>query len=99
VWMRVAKLAEIPDGGSKVVSIKGANVAIFRVKDAVYAVDNVCPHRGGPLAEGHVEAGRVTCPWHAWEIDLSSGACEQLPGERQPVFPAKIEGEDVLVDA
>ncbi len=62
------------------------------------AVDNVCPHRGGPLAEGTLEQGKVLCPWHAWAFDLQTGAADHEASSRVAVYPLRIEGDEALAD-
>jgi nitrite reductase (NADH) small subunit len=62
------------------------------------ALDNVCPHRGGPLAEGSVEHGKIVCPWHQWEFDLATGEATHSPAAKATSFPLRIEGDDVLVE-
>jgi len=69
----VAPLSDIADPGSLVVYAGGREVALFRVDGRVYALDNACLHVGGPLAEGFIEDGCVTCPWHEWRYRLEDG--------------------------
>ena len=69
----VARLSDLPDPGAVVVYAGGRAVALFRVDGKLYALDNDCQHVGGPLAEGIVENGCVTCPWHAWRYRLVDG--------------------------
>lgn len=74
-WIQIGKLEDIPRQGSRVVNTAHGEVAIFRsVDDQVFALDNRCPHKGGPLAQGIVHDHRVTCPLHNWVIDLKNGA-------------------------
>ena len=56
-----------------VVEVDGATVAVFYADGDYFAVENTCPHQGGPLGEGKVEDGCVYCPWHGWQFDLASG--------------------------
>lgn len=99
MWVKVAKISDIEEGAGKTVIANGKEIAVFKKDDAVYAMENSCPHRGGPLGEGYVDGLDVTCPWHAWSFDLKTGECRTMPEFKQPVFPAKMEGEDVWVDA
>jgi nitrite reductase/ring-hydroxylating ferredoxin subunit len=59
--------------------------------------EGICPHQGGPLAEGLVEGTMVTCPWHGWQFDIPTGKTPLGPKIKQPVFEVKIESQDVLV--
>lgn len=98
MWHVAAKLSELEEGKGRVALVKAKEIALFRQKDKVYALDNVCPHRGGPLGEGALDGDEVICPWHAWSFDLKTGACLAAPDIRQGVYAVKIEGDEVLVD-
>jgi len=74
-WIQVGVLDDIPRQGSRVVKTASGEIALFRsVDDKVFALNNRCPHKGGPLAQGIVHGTRVTCPFHNWVIDLESGS-------------------------
>ena len=74
-WMQVGTLEDIPRQGSRVVDTPNGKIAIFRsVDDRIFALDNRCPHKGGPLSQGIVHGKRVTCPLHSWVIDLETGS-------------------------
>jgi nitrite reductase (NADH) small subunit len=73
-WLQIGHLEDIPRQGSRVVQTSNGEVALFRsVDDQVFALDNRCPHKGGPLSQGIVHGKRVTCPLHSWVIELESG--------------------------
>ena len=74
-WLYVCRLDDIPVSGARVVRIDGRpDIALFRtLADQVYALHDRCPHKGGPLSQGIVHGARVTCPLHAWVIDLDNG--------------------------
>jgi nitrite reductase (NADH) small subunit len=96
-FVRVAKVGEIPSDRGKVVRVEGKEVALFNVSGTIYAIDNVCPHEGGPLGEGFLRDGVVICPWHQWKFDVRSG---EMKGSAIKIgcFPVKVEGDDVLLD-
>ena len=97
---KVAKASEIPVGGSKIVVFEDREVAVFKVKEKeIYAVSNACPHQGGPLGEGYLDGTTVTCPWHAWEFDVRTGACKTVPQNRIKAYKVKIDGDDVWLGA
>lgn len=74
-WLDICALDEINPLGSRVVSAPGGDIAIFRTaSDEVFALDDRCPHKGGPLSQGLVFGNTVACPLHNWQIDLASGA-------------------------
>src|ERR1700758_2741244 len=72
-FVRVGDAASVPPGTAKAFTIERYDVAVFNVGGAFYALENACPHQGGPIADGFVEALEVTCPWHAWCFDLRTG--------------------------
>ncbi|MHB1098053.1 MAG: nitrite reductase small subunit NirD [Burkholderiales bacterium] len=74
-WMQVGTLEDVPRQGSRVVDTPKGKIAIFRsVDDRIFALNNSCPHKGGPLSQGIVHGSRVTCPLHSWVIDLETGS-------------------------
>jgi len=93
----VGRLSDIPDPGSRVVYVGGRPVALFHVDGSVYALDNVCLHVGGPLAEGFIEDGYVTCPWHEWRYSLEDGR-RMGPGELAVAsYAVRVEADEVWV--
>lgn len=97
--MKIANVNDIPEGKSLVVEGKdGEEIALFKVEGQIYALNNACPHMGGPLAEGDIEDCTVTCPWHGWQFDLKTGACLNMPGEQTQCPGVKVSGKDVLIE-
>lgn len=96
--VKVAKKSEVPADTGKYVEINGRQIALFNVDGKVCAVNHVCPHQGGPLAEGGLEGNVVTCPWHGWQFDVTTGECTLNPEIKQETFKVKEEGEDILVE-
>lgn len=95
-FLTACSTGDVAPGMGKQVTLGGKDIAVFNVDGTFYAIDNTCPHRGGPLAEGEVEGCAVTCPWHAWTFDLKSG--ESMTDDlRVACYPAKVEGSSVLV--
>ena len=97
VLTKVAKTADIPAGTGKAVEVGGKMIAVFNCDGTFYAVDNVCKHRGGPLGEGSLAGTTVTCPWHGWQYDVTSGACQMDPSIAVQQFDVKVEGDDLLI--
>ena len=93
----VAKVSQLPTDAGTVVEVGGKTIALFRCDGQVYAIDNTCLHQGGPLGEGSVSGTCVTCPWHGWEYDLKTGACQLDASMRVQTFPVKLDGDNVLV--
>jgi nitrite reductase (NADH) small subunit len=80
------------------VEVEGVGVCLANVNGVLSALDNVCPHRQGPLGQGWVEGECVVCPWHSWVFNAKTGLAEYPEKERVDVFPLRVEGEDVLVE-
>jgi len=97
-FVEVATSAEIPEGSSKVVRVEGKTIALWRANSQVYAMSNSCLHRGGPLAEGELDGYEVVCPWHGWTYDVRSGSFTVIPTLKLKTYPARVEGDRVLVD-
>jgi nitrite reductase/ring-hydroxylating ferredoxin subunit len=96
--VRVAEVGEVPPGAARVVDVDGRALALCNVEGTFYALDNACPHRGGPLGEGDLEGCVLTCPWHAWRWDVTSGANVNNPALRLACFPVCVEGQGIFVD-
>ena len=80
-WIEIGTLNDIPVLGSRVVRTASGDIAVFRTADdEVFALDDRCPHKGGPLSQGIVFGERVACPLHNWTIELESG-CAVAPDE------------------
>ena len=100
-WRYVCKLDELPVLGARVIersAEEGGNVAVFRNdRDAVFALLDKCPHKGGPLSQGIVFGERVACPLHNWTIELKSGEAVAPDAGCAKRFPVKVEVGDVFV--
>src|SRR5262245_56384550 len=96
-FVRVASKNEIPAGQGRMFEVGGRQVAVFNVAGKFLAVDNVCEHQGGPLAEGELDGCVVTCPWHGWTYDVSSGISPDDPDTKVQCFAVKVEGDAILV--
>jgi NAD(P)H-dependent nitrite reductase small subunit len=96
-FVKVAAVGDVPAGSGKVVEIGGKPVALFNVDGTFYAIDNVCPHMDGPLGEGSLAGKVVTCPWHGWEFDVTSGRNTADAACAVPCFEVKVEGGAVFV--
>lgn len=91
-WIEIGALTDIPRLGSRVVRTPSGNIAIFRTEsDEVFALDDRCPHKGGPLSQGIVHNKRVTCPLHNFVIELASGQAVAPDEGCTHTHPAKVE--------
>jgi len=94
----VAKVSDIPPGESRVYTCGRKDIAVFNAEGTFHAIDDCCPHAGASLAGGHVEAGVVTCPWHAWRFRLTDGAWADNPKVKTGCYPVTVVGDDVRVE-
>jgi nitrite reductase (NADH) small subunit len=79
--------------------LDGRQLAVFRTREGWYAIDQSCPHRGGPLADGIVDAGCVTCPLHDRRFDLATGRCDNDEELRVGTYPVEVREDLVWVEA
>ncbi len=97
-WEKLTALDELPPG-SLMEAERGEDVyAICNVGGEVRALSGVCPHQGGPLGEGVLAGGLITCPWHMWEFDSATGGCTFDESVKVPVYSVRVENGAVLVD-
>lgn len=96
-FRKVATVSEVPPGKGKAVAIGPKKIALFNVDGKLYAIDNTCLHRGGPLGEGDLEGTTVTCPWHGWEYDVATGASSVNPSVKVATYPVRVEGQEIQV--
>ena len=96
-FVRVTGTTDVKSGQGIVVEVNGKTLAVFNVDGAFHAIDNTCIHRGGPLGEGDLEGSVVTCPWHGWQYDVTTGACVANPAAKVDRYEVKVEGTDVKV--
>ena len=98
-WVDVGALAEIPRQGARVVACERGDVALFRtVDDAVFALDDRCPHKGGKLSQGIVHGHNVTCPLHNWVIRLTDGQAQAPDEGCAHRISARVRDGRVLLD-
>jgi nitrite reductase (NADH) small subunit len=96
-YVRVAAVDDVPPGSGKVVQAGGRPLALFNVAGAFYALDNTCLHRGGPVGEGDLEGVVVTCPWHGFQYDVTTGHNVFDPEVGLETFPVRVTDGDVEV--
>lgn len=97
-WVRLCGSHEAPKSGEVMeAEASGVAICLANVEGRLSALDNVCPHRGGPLGGGWLEDDAVVCPWHSWAFNTTTGVARSPEKSKVAVFPVKIEGDDVLV--
>ena len=95
---QICRVEDVPLGLGRAFRIDGLDIAIFRSRaGAVHAVENRCPHRGGPLADGMLAGDRVVCPFHGFRYDLHTGECDQPASCAARTFSARVHNGWVLL--
>jgi len=96
-FVRTAKTNEISPGTIREFQVEGKAVALANMGGKYYAINNTCLHRGGPLGQGTMSGNVVTCPWHGWQYDVTTGANLDDDTTRVERYEVKLEGGAVLV--
>ena len=97
-WIQITPLEDIPVLGSRIVETEDCNIALFRGSDdQVFAVKDACPHKQGPLSQGIMHDGTVTCPLHNWKINLTNGEAQGPDSGCVNVYPIKVEDGQVFL--
>jgi nitrite reductase (NADH) small subunit len=99
-WIDIGALADIPPQGARVVRTTLGCVAVFRsAQDEIFALDDRCPHKGGPLSEGIVHGTSVTCPLHNWVFDMATGQAQGADEGSVATYAVRVETGRILIDA
>lgn len=98
-FVRVALAGDVPPGTGAVVRVNGRAIALFNVDGTYHALDNTCLHRGGPVGEGDLDGNVVTCPWHGFQYDVTTGRNVFDPDVGLETFDVRVEDGYVLVAA
>jgi len=98
-YITVATTAELPNGERIVVEIEGHYIAVFNVDNRYYAIEDLCTHDDGPLAEGDLYGTVIACPRHGATFDITTGAVLSFPAIKPvPRYDTRVEGDSVQVD-
>jgi NAD(P)H-dependent nitrite reductase small subunit len=92
------KLEDLPVGQSRCLEFDDLQIGLFRHADGLFAIDNICPHRGAPLHDGFVSDKFVTCPWHQWQFQLDDGVCRNIPQMRVATYPVEVRDGAIWID-
>jgi nitrite reductase (NADH) small subunit len=98
-WVHIGSIDDVPRQGARRVRTAQGDIAVFRTaNDQIYALEDKCPHKGGPLSQGIVHGAAVACPLHNWSISLSTG--EALGSDKgcTPRIALKQEGENIFLE-
>ena len=99
-WVDIGAISDVPLRGARIIKSPLGCIAVFRTAEAeVFAADNTCPHKGGPLSEGIVHGQSVTCPLHNWVFDLNTGQAQGADEGQIRTYPVRVEGARILIDA
>ena len=98
-FVRVACVSELLENEGRCVEVDGNRIALFKIGDEVFAIGDACSHQEGPLSEGLVDDGQVTCPWHGAIFDIKTGRCLASPADEEvPRYPVRVTGDDVEIE-
>jgi len=96
--VKVASLDKLNPGTMIEARVGEATYVVSNVDGVLHALDGICPHRGGPLAQGALHGNAIVCPWHAWEFDCRTGEHDYNPSIRLERVPVKLQGNDVCLE-
>ncbi len=97
-WRLIGVIDDIPRQGARCVKTGATTVAVFRTADdRIFALEDRCPHRNGPLSQGIVHDGCVTCPLHNWVISLETGAAQGADEGATLSFPVRLDGRSIYL--
>jgi nitrite reductase (NADH) small subunit len=97
-WIAIGTIDDIPVRGARCVNTPQGRIAVFRTADQqVFAIEDQCPHKQGPLSQGIVHGNAVTCPLHNWVISLETGRAQGADEGAVRTIPVKIEGDKLLI--
>jgi len=96
-FARVARVEELSPGQSRSVRVGVRRIAVFNVAGVLYAIEDACRHMKAPLSTGRVVGTTLTCSWHGWKYDITTGACHDKEWGCVRTFPVKVEHGEILV--
>jgi nitrite reductase (NADH) small subunit len=97
-FVTVARTDELAPGKGKLIEVNQKRIALFNVEGRYYAIDDTCPHLGGPLSEGDLEGEKVVCPWHGAVFDVATGEVTRSPAAiGVATYDVRIDGEQIAV--
>ncbi len=97
-WHFLCELSDIPANAGREFVVHARVVAVFRSPQGLFAIDGMCAHQGGPIAQGQLDGDCITCPWHGWQYDITDGR-NLLTGQHMlDCFPIELRGAAVWID-
>lgn len=95
----IGKEEDVPPGRSKAVKVKGKTIALFNVSGTFFAINNICPHKGGPLAKGKLKGYVVGCPWHDLQFDVRTGFGTDGGGYCVASYEVRVQDGEIFVSS
>ena len=96
-FVAVADTSSLPPGEGRTVNVRGKEYALYNLDGQFFALDNTCPHVGGPLGAGTLEDRNVVCPLHGWTFDLKTGACLNNPSRPVACYQTRVVDGQVQI--
>jgi len=98
-YITIAHVADVPPGTCRSIELEDAAIALFNIDGKFYALENTCPHAGGPLGDGTLEGDIISCPWHGWTFHVPTGQCLKNVSRSWivPRYEVRIVGEAIQV--
>lgn len=96
-FVAVADAASLRVGTGRTVHVKGREFAVYNVDGKFYAIDDQCPHKGGPLGAGMLDKGKIVCPLHGWGFDPETGVCDVRPDKAVRTYPTRVRDGQVEI--
>ena len=99
-WFDIGSLDDVPKRGARCINTPLGKIAVFRTADdQLFAIDDQCPHKGGPLSQGIVHGVQVTCPLHNWVFSLETGLAQGADKGSVRTYPLRLHNHRILIDA
>lgn len=97
-FVKVGRVSDVPEGRAEIFDVDDRKIAVFRLNDGFYAIEDICTHDGGPLAEGLIDGDVIECPRHGARFDIRTGAVLAMPATRPvPTYAVRVEGDEIQV--
>jgi nitrite reductase/ring-hydroxylating ferredoxin subunit len=98
-FVEVARKSEIPEAGAILVEVEGKRLALINLSGEIYAIDDECPHEGGPLSEGTISGEEIECPWHTSHFNIKTGRVTMDPATNDvATYRVRLVGDAVEVE-
>src|SRR5580765_5217232 len=96
-FKKITTVDNVPAGQGKIFEMDSNSIAVWNMGGNFVAFQNMCPHRGGPVGEGEMEGNIITCPWHGWSFDVTTGISMVNPNAKLTKYEVKVEGADIMI--